>query len=578
MTAPAAETGTLLARPDVSVLRTAEGAWIGVGSASFTVKGGAAFDLVSMLLSRSDGDSTRDDLVQRFPETARAAVRRVLGALVAHGCLVLLDAPLSRHVAESGPAARWLIPQFAQSTADPLSALARLRATTLVLDGRPSWLEGLRTLFDDVLLHGRRIEYHAEPDGQPCPAQGGDHLVLLDADARPHRETVRLQDTLLRHGVPHGIAGTVSGRHWLLWSDEGTTGCWDCLCRYGRARQDDAVPAPAPVPAEQTAATLVHALHMRGAGLGTDTAVSLDPDALTVRPHPVWPVAGCRCHRARPAPVGRPGHRHGTGLIRRNLASPQDDPSLQDDNDHIVSVLADFTDDAVGPFLALDGGDAPQVPFGRASATVLLDTDGEARVHEVPAATLSSREALYQAALNAIEVFAAQPGDPGADAPAGTGARSLGAGWTVDEALYRALLRHTLRRPHDDVASAELCVDDLGDDECARCARYLARTVARATGERGVRWTAGRLPNGLHRAVGHRGGAAVTRGLGACPGEAVSAALLRMVNDESVLVPVNPHFRTWPEVWEHVARPESHEPLRRAVPFVRGRVALVEVA
>jgi hypothetical protein len=565
------DTGVVLARPDVSVLRTEEGVWVGVGAASFTVKGGAAFDLVSTLLSRSDGSRTGGDLVGGFPEQARGAAARLLGALVAHRCVVLLDAPTSRHVAERGRASRWLIPQFAQLTGDPVPALERLLATTLVLHGRPAWLEGLRAVFDAAPLRGARIEYHAAPGARPAVGRGGGELVVLDADALPHEDLVRLQDELLERGVPHGVAGTVGRRYWILWSDDETTGCWDCLRRYGRARQEAAAAAAAPVPGGWTAATLVHAIQSRGAGLGSGAALSLDADSLAVKPHPVWPVAGCRCHRAKPPAVpARPRGDRAEPLVRRNIASPHDDRRLQDDNDRIVAALARWTDELIGPFLGLDGGDAPQVPFGRALATVLVDAGGAARIREVAAATLSSREAVYQAALNAIELLAARPGEPGA--------RSLGAGWSADEALYRALLRQTMRRPHDEADLTALSVDGLGDGECARAARYLERAVARATGRRAVRWAGTRLPNGLHRVAGRSGGAVVTQGLGACRAEAVCAALLRLVNDAGVLVPVNPHFRTWPEVWRHVAKPDGAEPARHAVPFVGDQVRLVEVA
>ncbi|MFF9622057.1 hypothetical protein [Streptomyces griseosporeus] len=576
---PETAAGVVLARPDVSVLRTGEGVWVGVGAASFTVKGGAAFDLVSMLLGRADGSRAGGALVEEFPEAARPAAARLLGALVRHGCVTLLREPLSRHTAGKGPAARWLIPQFAQLTGDPVGALDRLLATPLLLYGRPAWLAGLRAVFDATPLHGPRVEYRTAP-GEPPPADGDrTGLVVVDADALPHAEVVRVQDALLARGVPHGVAGTVGGRYWTLWSDGSTTGCWDCLCRYGRARERERDTAAAPAPVSAVAASLAHAVQTRAAGLDTGAAVSVDPDALTAKPHPVWPLAGCRCPRAtrppaddRPRPAGALPRPDAGSLVRRDIASPHDDPRLQDDNDRIVAALAAWTDDLIGPFLTLDGGDAPQVPFGRAQAAVLVDEGGDtARVREVHAATLSSREALYQAALNAFELLAARP--------AGPGARAVGAGWTRDEALYRALLRRTLRLPHDDGASAPFLVDDLGDDECARAARYLAGAVARATDRPPLQWTGSRLPNGLHRAAGHDGaGTPVTDGLGACRAEAVCAALLRLVNDPGVLVAVQPHFATWPEVWRHVAEPDGAVSLRHAVPFTDDLVHLVEVA
>jgi len=564
------DTGAVLARPDVSVLRTAEGAWVGVGGASFTVRGGAAYDLVSALLSRSDGSRTGGELLEEFPAAARRAAGRLLGAFMGHGYLVQLGAPMSRQLAERGPASQSLIPRFAQLTDDPVAALDRLRATTLVLCGRPSWLGCLQAVFDAAPLHDLRIAYQAAPEERPVTGRRGAELVVLDADGMPHEDLLRHQDALLADRVPHGVAGTVGGRYWILWSDERATGCWDCLRRYaGRG----AGPAPSPLPDGWTAAVLVNSVQLRGAGLGdgAGAALSLDPATLAVKPHPVWPVAGCRCHRAKLPPAAGETRHDPTGpLVRRNLARPDDDRRLQDDNDRIVAALARWTDELTGPFLALDGGDAPQIPFGRAVATVLVDSGGAPRVREVAAATLSSREAAYQAALNAIELMAAPPGE--------AGARNLGAGWTEDEALYRALLRQTLRRTGHEAASAALSLDDLGDDSCARAARYLERAVLRGTGPAAVRWAGTRLPNGLYRVTGRGGDGVVTEGLGACSAEAVCAALLRMVNDDGVLVPVHPHVRTWPEVWRRVSRPEGAAWTRHAVGFTRGRVHLVEVA
>ncbi|MFE9402670.1 hypothetical protein ACFYNY_12905 [Streptomyces sp. NPDC006530] len=561
------KTGVVLARPDVSVLRTVEGVWVGVGAASMTVKGGAAFELVSTLVSRSDGSLTGTDLVAGLPQAARPAAERLLGALVAHGCVVLLDAPMSRQEADRGAVARRLIPQFSQLTGDPVAALDRLLATTLVLHGRPAWLDGLRTLLDAAPAPGARIEYRSTWQKRPAGRKGAE-LVVLDADGRPHEETVRIQDELLALGVPHGIAGTVAGRYWILWTDDDTTGCWDCLHRYGRARPRNANATP--VPQEWAAATVAHAAQSRLAQLPTAAALSLDPEALAVKQHPVWPVAGCRCGRAKQPPAAAHAHDDGAEpLVRRNIASPHDDPRQQDDDDRIVATLGRWTDDLIGPFLGLDGEDAPQVPFGRALATVLVDTDAAPHIRRVSAATLSTREAMYQAALNAIERFATVPG-----APAGP---SLGAGWTEDEALYRALLRHSQQQPHTEGELTAFSLDELGDDTCARAARYLDQAVARATGRGTARWTATRLANGLHLARAHTPDAVATEGLGACRAEAVCAALLRLVNDDDVLVPLNPHFRTWPEVWQHITKPHGTQ-ARHTIPFLGDRVRLMEVA
>ncbi|MFF8599690.1 hypothetical protein ACF065_12115 [Streptomyces sp. NPDC015232] len=606
--APASTTGVVLARPDVSTLRTKQGAWIGVGGASFTVKGGSAFQVVSTLLTRADGSRSGRELVDEFPAGARPAVSRVLDALVARRCVAVLDAPLARQVEAKGPAAEWLLPHLAQLTDAPGRALDRLLATTLRLYGRPDRLDRLRGLLEAAPLSGLRTEFHALAAAGPepeLPRDGkgdgaGYGLVVLDADGLAHERVVRLQDALLARGVPHGITGEVAGRRWILWSDDAATGCWECLCRYGRT-----APSAAPADEDAHAAALVQALYLRAAGLGgaAAAAVSLELAAhqTEVTAHPVWSAAvaaGCRCHRARerrnvtgrPAP-GAARDDAGEVLVRRNIVSPEDDSRLDDVHERIVQTLRGWTDEFAGPFRHLDGGDLTQVPFGQARATALVGLGDACRVHELVAATLSPREAIYQAALNTVERFAA-PASPAAPTPPGsTESTAVGAGWALEEAVYRALLKCSLARPPELSSWVRLTEDDLGHDECASFARYIQRAVDRRRDsdsdsdrdgerERGgepVRWTGTRLPNGIHRVTGRTAAGPVVRGAGVCYGEAVAMALLGLVNDDGALVPLNPHFRTWPEVWRQVARPEFTEVTERTVPFAHGRVRLVEV-
>ncbi|MEX2973015.1 hypothetical protein [Streptomyces sp. C184] len=567
--------GAVLARPDVSALRTKQGAWIGFGAtSSFTVKGAAAFDVVSTLLDRSDGSRSGDDLLSEFPAGSRLAVSRVLHALVARRCVTVLDAPMSQHIGARGPASEWLIPYFSQLTDDPVRALDRVLATPVHLYGRPDWLARLRQLLEAEPLFGMRVAFHTVTDEDRVPRWEDAGLAVVDTDGLPHERTVRLQDALLDRGLPHGIVGEVCGRRWILWSGDESTGCWECLCRYGRTAESAAPPETASaVPDDSAAAALIHAIYQRAAGLGEHAAaavsIPLEPGPPTVKEHPVWSVAGCRCHRAV-VPQAADGERDGPAgaLIRRNIVSPEDDDRLDDDHERIIETLRGWTDEFAGPFRFLDGGDLPQVPFGQARATALVGLAEECRVRELTAATLSSREALYQAALNALEMFAARPDAQRPD---------LGAGWTLDEAVYRALLRRSLARSVDDAEWVPVCDDDLGHDACAGISRYIQGCVARTHGHEAPQWTGTRLPDGIHRVFGRVAGNVVARGAGACYAEAVSTALLGLVNDDSLLVPVNPHFLTWAEVWRHIARPKWAEVTARAVPFARGRVRLVEV-
>ncbi|MEK2476310.1 hypothetical protein [Streptomyces noursei] len=565
---PASATGVFLARPDVSTLRTKQGAWIGVGASSFTVRGASAFQVVSTLLGRSDGSRTGRELVDEFPAGSRPAVSRVLDALVARRCVTVLDAPMSQQAAAKGPASEWLIPYLSQLTDEPVRALDRLLATTLHLYGRPDWLDRLRQLLDAAPLFGLRTEFHAVAAEEPVPQRENAGLVVVDADGLSYERTVRLQDALLERGVPHGVVGEVRGRRWILWSDDTATGCWECLCRYGRTAPPAAPDATASTASDDAiAAALVHAIYLRSAGLGAHAAAAasmpLDMKPPTVQTHPAWSAAGCRCHRAVvPSVTGGARDDAAEVLIRRNLVSPEDDSRLDDVHERIVDTLRSWTDELVGPFRYVDGGELSQVPFGQARATALVGLADECRVHELTTATLSPREAIYQAALNALEMFAPP---------------AVGAGWSLDEAVYRALLKWSMAQTLDPSAWVHLSDDDLGHGECAGFSRYIRQTVVRSRGEGPWEWTGTRLPNGIHRVTGRTAGKPVVQGAGVCYAEAVSMALLGLVNDAGALVPLNPHFLTWPEVWRHIARPECAEVTTRAVPFARGKVRLVEV-
>jgi len=106
----------------------------------------------------------------------------------------------------------------------------------------------------------------------------------------------------------------------------------------------------------------------------------------------------------------------------------------------------------------------------------------------------------------------------------------------------------------------------------------MSRYLERSAGLGPVRWTGDRLPNGLHRVTGRPSDGPALHGLGACYAEAVSTAILGRINGDGVLVPVNPHFRTWREAWQQLARPEATEPDQAPVRFARGPVRVVEVA
>ncbi|MET9783459.1 hypothetical protein [Nocardiopsis alba] len=573
--------GFVLARSDVEVAGTDEGAWIGISDSSFTVRGNGAHRLIRDLVAGCDGRATVQDVLDRGPEQVRPVADTLLKALVRRRYVVLLDQPLGGAGAGSAPDP--LIRQFAHWTEDSSAAVARLSGKSLRLVGEPGWLERVRSELDGLVPPGLRVEdLPVTPGrtraplldtypGEPASAswQAGD-VVALQADAFSADELAREQKSLWNHGAPHCVAGRIGSRYWLLWSRDGGTGCWRCLRSLALAAEvaapDTGVGALTDVAGHVSVANLVRSLLARAAGIddafGTADALSADVHELSVRTHTVVrrPGCACRCTESR-----KP--RHGSGpaeaVIRRNFYASDDSDRSDEHHAEIMGTLASWTDERVGPFLEIDRDTLPQVPLGAAYARALNLVDEHGGI-AATVRTLSSREAYYQAALNVLEVTSrhgAGETDP---------ARYTGAGWTHGEATYRALLRSLPGAPSDPRTMAPLDLDDSSDGECARMARYLERRL----GNRGIggTWLGEHLGNGLcHAALIAEGGPAVS-GYGACYGEAVAMALLRTVND-GVLVHVNPHHTTWGDFWTQVTAPVGLEDV--SLPFAQGPARIV---
>ncbi|MDA2804665.1 hypothetical protein [Nocardiopsis suaedae] len=560
-TAPAPE-GRILARPDVSVAATRDGAWIGGSGSSFTVRGRGTHLLVSRLLQELDGTATARELEAGYDEAARPVVGALLKALLQRGYAVLLD-----RAPGSGPEPAWLVRHLARFTDDPFAAARRLAGRRIAFAGRPSWLRRMRTGAEEWGLDGAHTEFLEGRDGGE--RLGGRDLVVLQADAWSPEALAGVQGALRGTGTPHCVTGRIGAGFWAVYSD-GDAGCWECL-KGLRAVVGEAVNSAeengeggAHGAAESIAASaLLRSVVVRAAGAGEGApdpwnALAFDPETLSVTTHLVGQSAGCACRRAAPAPRAEAGG-GASRVVRRNVYAPDDTERSDDHHAAIVASLSAWTDEAVGPFLEVDGAALAQVPFGAARAAAVDPALGR---FDATVRTLSSREAYYQAALNVLEAAA--------EAGAGSGRAVAGAGWTRDEALYRALLRTApLREPPDRGA-----MEPLGEEEtvgeCARLYRYIlrrAQALGIAAGDGGL--SVRTLPNGLFQAVAD-GGARSAVGHGACPAEAAASALLGTVNGEGVLVHVNPHHTEWEEVWKQVAPPGGAEDLAPPFPLPGG--------
>ncbi|WP_214416745.1 hypothetical protein [Sphaerisporangium fuscum] len=565
--------GYPLLRPDVAVERTGTGAWVGHRDGYFTVKGAEGHRVFARLATVLDGDRDLASALAAFPDGAREFVKKAIEVLVARGFAAPLSRPIEAHQAAIGRGAGAVLRRLAMLTPDPEQALLGLCDLRLVLDGSRAWAGTLHDALRRALPGAVDIARTGSPGSAGTALQDPEararRVVVLDADSTDRDTLASLHDELAAGDVRHAVVGRLGTRYWALWSDTRAPACWRCLERRAALPEEDPSGRALPPPAAQ--ALKWHAvaqwLVMRCAVPHRDPyaapVLCVETSGASVTGHV---LAAC-AHR-RGAAVAEPldaADPTGT-MIRSDIARYEDGKQVLDDNNAILQTLERWTDPLLGPFLEVDGDDLRQVPLGGARASYLVHGPDGTRAGECAAYTLSTREAHYQAALLAIERMGA------AVAPEGF---AVAAGWSPSEARYRALLRLSLLEGEPPGAVEPL---DLGPDDCAKRAAYLV-DVLRRDGlpiERG--WRSGPTSRGLWTASWTGAGGVTARGHGMCRAEAVAMACLRLLNAPDVMIPVQPHQATWPEVWESLAPPPKLWDLSGFVPFLGTGAALVGVA
>lgn len=565
----------VLARADVSVAKTDNGVWIGNSGWSFTVKGNGTYELVTALLNRFDGCTPFAEVLAGSDEKLRPTVEALTKTLLQRGFAVLIDSPLSAY---SDDGAQWLIPHFAQLTDSPAAAFRRMLTKRFVFLGQSAWLWNMRNQFEQWAPSGIRAEFITTEDEHVLPQSavewGDGDIAVLHADVYSVPELFEAQEELWSRAIPHCVAGWIDDQYWLLWGGSDRTGCWRCL-QARRTQSSTSRNLGAELVDGLAASTLLRSLFSDAAEISSNpanhaNAISISSDDVSMKKHSVTSMGGCACSRRT---AGSAGGISGK-IIRRDVIAPGDTDRPDDHHAVIVSALSSWTDATVGPFLTVDDASLSQVPFGSVTTEAIIASEegpisGTERpnIRRTTVRTLSSREAYYQSALNTLEIIASNGAIP----------RTVGAGWTRDEAVYRALLRSLVYQPAqlDDVSL--LNEQDLGTGDCARVFRYLHRAVERQKGVHEQRWLGRKLSNGLCHGVIDADGSLV-HGYGVCYAEALSMASLAVVNDDNALVHVNPHFSTWDEVWQEVVQPSRIDDVTDTAPFVKNTAWLLDIA
>ncbi|GGF53929.1 hypothetical protein GCM10011519_29780 [Marmoricola endophyticus] len=546
---------------------TASGAWLGTADSSFTVGGAGVHRVLADLMTGLDGSRSAEDLLDAAG-AGREVRARLLDVLAERGYVVDLALPVGELVERYGPGAGRLVADLAQRHRDPAAALGRIVTGAVLLVGPASARAALRRALGSYALQGPTVQELADRGALHEALSHTDPSTAVVVDLDPEVEPGATPPPLL--GPPawrQVVAGTLGDAVWVAPSTGASPACWPCLAR---AAPDDGTTAP-PVDGPLVAAVIADAVHALLAAPG-DASVLADPVAsvhadVRVDRHRAWSGQGCRCGRVPRTTTGSP-----PVLPPRPLAVAPGE--VRDDLgfDRLADRTASWVDPQLGPLLRLDEADLAQVPLGRVVGEVLRETGEQERRHwtrgRVTSVAVTSREARHEAALAAVELVAASArGQDGTTA----------AGWSLDEAVYRALVRQVRDLPADgtDPAGPERSAgpDHAGGD-CGRYCSFVERAAEHLTGH-APRWGVAVRRRGLAVVHGHLGGQEV-RGVGLCPDEARISALLTLLADRSSPVVVPPQAASWDDVWSTVLRP-AHRPVaaRDRLPFPTDQVVLV---
>ncbi|GGS46049.1 hypothetical protein [Actinokineospora fastidiosa] len=560
-------------RADAFYVRHDDGVWLRNNIGSFSIRGASAYELVGAVFANLDGRRTVADICAGLPENARTSVSRLVDTLAGNGFLREV-----RHDPEPVPA--WMSERYAAHLAfldhhadRPVARFLKARSALIGCVGDGVALRGLLSALAEFGLARVRVE-SADADAPDLVAELGatdpgfrwELGTVADADVvlvATDKDSPAAADVPVT--APVGVLGRCGEYVVAVPPGVGRDWCWECVHR------SIAVPVavsaadhpPAAAPATIGALHLAQHTFARLADITlptADTVTSVEPVAPAVRSHTGRRHPLCGRH---PRPADHAARPTRVEAVRPDIAASTDSAESIAVSDRIVAVTTAWTDQVAGPLHSLGEGGLEQVPVS-ASSCLVADPASTASAPDtrlVVCRALAAREARNQAVLFAVEWLVRRTAEVLGEPVDGF---AVGAGWTWDEAVYRARLTAAAALPPTSLSWRPAADTDhpVGD--------FLAETL-RAEGRPWCATSVEPLAGGLVRARVRTTDFEVATAIGVDDDHAVRSALLHAVTAGS-----DGHTA-------HLAPPEwltgDVEPvdLARLVPFLGADAAVVGV-
>ncbi|MGX7828475.1 hypothetical protein ACTG9Q_25625 [Actinokineospora sp. 24-640] len=528
------DTRRFAVRADAFYVRHDDGVWLRNNIGSFSIRGAGAYELVGALFANLDGRRTVADVCAGLPDSARSSVSRLVDTLAGNGFLREV-----RHEPEPVPA--WMSERYAAHLAfiehhadRPVSRFLRARSAVVGCVGEGVALRGLLGALAEFGFARVRVQTSDEvdlPAGDPqfrweTGDVAGADVVLLAADHGDVAATAELQRRHRAEGVPVGVLGRCG--EYVVALPPSAELCWECAHRtIAVPVTGDAAGLPvAAAPAAIGALHLVQHAFARLAGVAlpnAETITSVEPLAPAVRTHTARRHPLCAGHPVVPVrePAGLAGAGH-VEPVRPDIAASNDPPELIAVSDRVVAASTRWTDHVVGPLHALGEDDLDQLPVAASGCRVAdpASTADAPATRLIVCRAVSAREARNQAVLFALEWLARRTAELAGEP---VGRLAIGAGWTRDEAVYRARLAQSAALP-----PTSLSWRPAQGDTGHTVADFLAETL-RAENRAWCATSVEVLPTGLVRARVRTTDFEVATAIGVDPDHAVRGALLHAV-------------------------------------------------
>jgi hypothetical protein len=447
-------------RADASFVPIDDGVLLRNQRGSYAVRGKGAYELIRQLFGMLDGRYTLYELCERIPAPLRKAVERQLAALSERGFVRAVRGDDGERLPEW--ATRLYHEQLeylADALDDAWSAFLRFRHCRFVCIGSGIVLRSLLRQLAEYGAADVRVVSVDHDDGVPdamlrelvdrdplvrlsrsediAVVQADCDILLVAFDRFEPEGAQRLFEAASAACLPSGVIMPI-GESIVSVPLFVPGSCWECVYRSLVVNSGRGAPAPPRVAAGLACNHLMHEAFLHRAGVEPEAAnlAIVDVDSLVVRVRPLSPTHP-RCGRHRPAETV--SIRAGQDEPIRPDLSRSTDPVLIGEwqnaiSDHIIGLV----DTDLGPLIAVGEGDLVQSPLSgsRCVARAASSIPHRPATLSVICRGLSARETRNQVVLFAVERLAREVvGESGIE---------IGAGWSPEEAQYRALVQCSL--------------------------------------------------------------------------------------------------------------------------------------